>query len=95
MFKTMIRIAIGLTAVAIISESISEAMKTTVPEEKEEPKVETAKRTIKKSFEIAKNAIVNDVSETKDKLVKALVYTKAYMGARADLRKRKRAKQYS
>lgn len=92
MFKTMIRMAIGLTAVAIIAESISEAIKVTTPEEKDEAKVETAKRTVVNSVKIAKNAISKDISKAKDKLTKAVVYTKAYIGARLALRKREKEK---
>ena len=59
MVKTLLKIALGLTAVAFVAETVSEAIKTS--EVSSENKAEKAKDVAKNIFVIGKNHLAKDI----------------------------------
>lgn len=79
MVKTLLKIAIGLTAVAFVAETVSEAIKTS--EVSSENKAEKAKDVAKNIFVIGKNHLVKDVKNGTEHVVFAYVTASAMVAS--------------
>lgn len=79
MVKTLLKIAIGLTAVAFVAETVSEAIKTS--EVSSENKAEKAKDVAKNIFVIGKNHLLKDVKNGTEHVVFAYVIVSAMVAS--------------
>ena len=77
MFKKLLAVAGTLTAIAIVAESVSSAIKETEDEHIEDGKVVSV---VKKSLKNVKNIFIRDCKVVKEKLNRILFYTRAMIG---------------
>lgn len=77
MFKKLLAIAGALTAVAIVAESVSSAIKETEDEHIEDGKVVSV---VKKSLKNVKNIFIRDCKVVEEKLNCILFYTRVIIG---------------
>lgn len=77
MFKKLLAIAGALTAVAIVAESVSSAIKETEDEHIEDGKVVSV---VKKSFKNVKNIFIRDYKVVEEKLNHILFHMRVIIG---------------